>query len=280
MSFSYLRYQKSFARLFNGQGWIPRCLGEMSYATEVGTPDIRLGSFWFRVQSSNGVDVRHGPSPSAPLIKSDCGTSFRFECGEFLRASEIITIFDKADVSEQKKDAVKAECFAKLYRKNRGFDESDSSQSLLNRYSSLQSLTLPGEWVQIHGNGELYLEECSIAPTFERFREGWGYRANQKSGVKIRRGPSFRAGVTGKVICAGEDFLVTEKVIAYGDQVTWLRLRNGEGWVHDVEESGEAVVQPHSLPNQTDNPDNDAEYSQRMVRQILHNRSHPAHSLQ
>ena len=142
--------QKIFSRLFNGQGWIPRTLGETLYAYEVDAQDIRIGSVWFRVKSHTGLNVRHGPSNHAPVIKSSNDASFRFECGEFLRASEVMTVFNKgkAGVEVIEHDIASSECFAKLYRRrnNQLNTENDSQQTLLlDRFSSLESLTSPGE---------------------------------------------------------------------------------------------------------------------------------------
>lgn len=259
--------------MFGGQGWIPLTLGGTTYSYEVDSPDTRIGSFWFRVQSSKGVEVRHGPSPQALPIKSDIGTAFRFECGEFLRASEIVTVF-----TSKQNEAGTAESFAKLYRKHRSLSRDCSSQNLLDRFKSLQTITYPGEWVQVHGNGELHLEECSMPPSIDRLREGWRFSAVHQSGVQIRRGPSFQAETTGNVLRSGEVFFVVEKVVAFGDQVTWLRLRNG-GWVHNVNEKGESVVHLHTIPSQKRQLDNDTEYSQKMVHRILNNGSHNNQSL-
>ncbi len=245
---------KSFVRLIS-QGWIPRSLGGMTYSVETGTPDIRIGSFWFRVKCSSGINVRHGPSLNAPSISSENGDSFRFECGEYLRASEIITFFDK----QRGRSFPSKECYAKLYRKNRATN--DSNQPLLNRYLSLQSY--PGEWVQVFGNGQLILEECADAPSIERDRNGW--RCTAVNEVQVRAGPSFQAGGTALSIHNGQEFFVVEKVACHGEQITWMRLKNGEGWVSTMRESGEEVVHCYLQPNELN--------SQRMVRQILNNSS-------
>ena len=236
---------QSFVRLVSG-GWIPRSLGGMTYSVETGTPDIRTGSFWFRVKCSSGIDVRHGPSLNAPSISSESGSSFRFECGEYLRASEIITFFSPSK-----------ECFAKLYRKNRTANESNHSN---NSYSLLSHL---GEWVQVFGNGQLILEECSNAPSIERDRNGW--RCTAVSTVQVRLGPSFQAGGTAISIRNGLEFFVVEKVACPGEHITWMRLKNGEGWVPSTSENGEELVHCYLQRNEAN--------SQRMVRQILHNSS-------
>ena len=254
---------KSFVRLIS-QGWIPRSLGGMSYAVETGTPEIRVGSFWFRVKCSSGINVRHGPSLNAPSISSESGDSFRFECGEYLRASEIITCFDKQQQrgrTQNSKDGPATDCFAKLYRKNRAMN--DSNQPLLNRYLSLQSYHAGGEWVQVFGNEQLILEECSSAPLIERDRNGW--RCTALNEVQVRLGPSFQAGGTALSIHNGQEFYVVEKVTCQGESITWMRLKNGEGWVPSVRENGEQVVHCYLQKNELN--------SQRMVRQILNNSS-------
>ncbi|KAL7492938.1 hypothetical protein ACHAWT_003335, partial [Skeletonema menzelii] len=245
---------QSFVRLLS-QGWIPRSLGGMSYSVETGTPEIRIGSFWLRVKCSSGIDARHGPSMNAPSISSDDGSSFRFECGEYLRASEIITFFDK----QRGRSFPAKECFAKLYRKSRVTN--DGSQPLLNRYQSLQ--TYLGEWVQVFGNGQLMLEECSDAPSIERDRNGW--RCTAVNTVQVRGGPSFQAGGTAVSIQNGQEFFVVEKVTCPGEQITWMRLKSGAGWVPTMRESGEEAVHCYLQPNELN--------SQRMVRQILNNNS-------
>jgi len=278
--------KKCFSRLFNGQGWIPRCLGEALYAYEVDTPDIRVGSFWFRVKSRSGLDVRHGPSSNAPTIKSDDDASFRFECGEFLRASEIMTVFNNKANSETGvgASAKTTECFAKLYRRRNHLGENDASQqTLLHRFSSLQSLISPGEWVQVHGHGELFLEECSAAPIIERNRDGWQYTVTTcgtGEGLHVRAGPSAEADIfSGELICEGEDFLVSEKVTADGDQAAWLRRKSG-GWVHSIGNDGKAVVVEtvaSGVRRTYGDGQNNTEQSRRMVRQILEKGSRAAY---
>ncbi|KAL3793673.1 LOW QUALITY PROTEIN: hypothetical protein HJC23_010245 [Cyclotella cryptica] len=250
--------ERRFVRLYNGQGWIPRRVGGTLFAVEVDSPEVRFGSFWFRVQSRSGIDVRHGPSSQAPFITSDCGHSFRFECGEFLRSSEVLTIFNRQSDST---DTSRAECFARLYRMNQNLGADAASKNMLSRYSSLQPLTFPGEWVMVHDSDELFLEECSAPPSVERNRECW--RCSAIRNINIRLGPSFGADLTGKVILAHEEFYVTEKVTASGDQVTWFRLKNNEGWVHSITESGDPVVHCHVT-----------EYSRKFVRQILNGQQH------
>ena len=290
---------KSFVRLFNGQGWIPRRLGETIYALEVDTPDIRVGSFWFRVTSPSGLDVRHGPSCHSPIIKSDHNDAcFRFECGEFLRASEIMTVgCVKTDLDG---GGAATECFAKLYRRSHNSNihqdgENDNSGDnmsslLLSRYSSLRSLISPGEWVQVHGSTDddhnqqqaVFLEECSSAPSIERNRDGWRYVAIVGGGgVQVRRGPSLRANTTGQFIFEGEEFLVSEKCgsddqEAAASPICWLRLKDGRGWVCNAGADGKAVVvEANGVANNNCNSNAaEQQHSQRMVRRILEKGSH------
>ena len=245
--------ERCFVRLFNGQGWIPQRVMGTVCASEAGAPEARFGSFWFRVQSNIGIDVRHGPSCEAPFITSDSGHSFRFECGEFLRASEVLTIFHKA--SNDKLDS-KVECFARLYRKNQCLKTEAPEETMISRCSSIQYLTSPGEWVMVHSSDELFLEECATPPSVERNREGW--RCSAITDVRIRTGPSYQAGATSKVIRADEEFFVTEKVAPAGDRAVWFRLKNDEGWVHSITESGDAAVHCHIT-----------DFSRKVVRNII-----------
>lgn len=222
--------------MFNGQGWIPRQLGAETFAYEVKTPDIRVGSFWFRVSTRSGVDVRHGPSLRAPVIQSEHGVSFRFECGEFLRASDVITVFEKSSSD--------VECYAKLFRRSNHLNDNDSSQSLLNRFSSLDSFATPGEWVQVHGGGELFLDECAAAPTIVRNRNGLQYTMTSygsATGVQVYSGPSLQANIVRDLNGEGKIFLVTERVTFDCEEVSWLRLKNG-GWICSMGRNGKSVV--------------------------------------
>jgi len=252
---------KSFSRLFNGQGWIPRCLGEEVYAYEVSTPDIRVGSFWFRVKSQSGLDVKHGPSQYAPVIKADDNTSFRFECGEFLRASELLTVFNKRSHDGEEDDT--SESFAKLYRRrNHKQNNIDGDkQPLLDRFSSLQSIVSPGEWVQVHGNGQLLLEECTEAPVIERNRIGWKYTVICNA-VYVHSGPSLHAKLVDELIFK-QEIIVIEKVTG-----SWLRLKTG-GWVCSTDKNGQEVVQQQQGGLNNGSTD---QHSQRMVRRILNRR--------
>ena len=250
-------------------------MGEEKFAYEVDTPDIRVGSFWFRVSSRSGLDVRHGPSVSAPVIKSEDGAAFRFECGEFLRASEIMTVFEKSKPNREGVGAATTECFAKLFRRNNNVRDNAFSQSLLNRFSSLESFTTPGEWVRVHGEGELFLEECSSAPTIVRNRDGLRYTITSSgggAGLHVYAGPSFQANIVRELNnCEDKLFWVTEKVTATGDQESWLRLKGG-GWICSVGSNGKSVVQ--AFHGDVPNNSYDKDHSQRMVRQILEKKSH------
>eukprot|EP00957_Ditylum_brightwellii_P094572 7203031-Ditylum_brightwellii.AAC.1 len=230
-----VRITQDFARLCGGHGWIPR---QPSFAVEVERPDVRQGSFWFRVQTTRGVKAKTGPSRRANSIRSDDNVYFRFECGEFLRASEVITVFSPADHQQhpdqetlEERNIGKthiSESFAKLFRRKHNSGPKDQTS-----FPSLTNLTAPGEWVQVHCNARLYLEECMTPPSIERHHQGWRYNAISASGAKVRKGPSFSAGTTEKVLQAGESVLINERVTAHGEGVTWLRLKNGQGWVHD-----------------------------------------------
>ncbi|KAL7551589.1 hypothetical protein ACHAWF_014772 [Thalassiosira exigua] len=276
---------KSFVRIRDGRGWIPRRLGETVYAREVDPPEVRRGSFWFRVRSVRGADVRRGPSLRAPIIRSDRddGVSFRFECGEHLRASEVLAVRS----SRSGGGSGVAERWAKLYRKrdrkgdrDLGRREEDTSiggpadVSSPDRRPPLESLVSPGEWVQIHdGNAnarEPFLEECSTAPSIERNRDGWRYVAVRPGGARVRLGPSPRANVVPDAfVPEGGEFAVSERVSAAdgSERTDWLRLRNGRGWVRAVGSGGEDVALEVGMPNSSDI---DVEpHSHRMVRRIL-----------
>ena len=97
--------QPSFARLCGGQGWIPRHMNGQVFTRTVEPPSIRNGSIWFRVKSKRGIKVRHGPSRRASSIKNEEGEYFRFECGEFLRASEVHTMRSDEDVQTIRRQA-------------------------------------------------------------------------------------------------------------------------------------------------------------------------------
>ncbi len=117
----------------------------------------------------------------AASIRSDAGNYFRFECGEFLRASQILTVFSRRNVpgnspGDEGRVIQSSECFARLYRRSNQaiVGASDQRQQPL---PILTTLTIPGELVQVHGNGRLYLEECVDPPSMERHARGWRYNA-------------------------------------------------------------------------------------------------------
>ncbi len=238
-STSHLENQ-SFVRLCSSQGWIPRIIHGAHYSVDIKQPDVRFGSFWFRVQPSNGVKVRIGPSGRSRAIKSDSGY-FQFECGEYLRASEILTIHGHADTDDDANEGGHpSESFAKLYRNNGAIVNEDSN------FSSLSTLTSPGEWVHVHCNGYLYLEECVNPPSIERHSDGWRFEVIDEAGVEIRKGPSFSATQTGSKLLHCASVLVNEKVTASGESLTWLRLKDGRGWIHNLSEQGIAVMKAHT----------------------------------
>jgi len=245
--------RQSFVRLCGGQGWIPRMIGGSQYLIDIRPPDIRQGSFWFRVQSVNGMNVRTGPSQRARPIKSSDDVCFRFECGEFLRASEILTIHGHADIEENEDNGEEiphpSESFAKLYRnksskgkKSNQTDDVIQSNNIKNEVVQLSSLTAPGEWVHVHCNGNLYLEECVNSPTIRRNRDGWRYEVLIESGIAIRKGPSFLAKLAGEALQCNESVLINEQVHADGDTITWMRLKDGRGWIHNMDEDGKDIV--------------------------------------
>lgn len=226
---------KEFARLRGGQGWVPLVLADKPTTTTVPCrPVFRYGSIWFRVQATRGIKVRFGPSNRASSIKSEDGEYFRFECGEFLRASETITSFSETGEP--------LESFAKLYR-NRHVQ----LHSTYDEFRSLPSLTIEAEWVQIHNDTELFLEECITEPRIERHKQGWRYNVVPDNGIAIRKGPSFAAERSGVILFGGESVVINERVTPAGDHMSWLRLKDGQGWIHDHDENGEQIVVLHSL---------------------------------
>jgi hypothetical protein len=233
---------REYVRLRGGQGWVPlQSENGKPTTTRVVRPDLRFGSFWFRVQSSRGIKVRLGPSRRAPSIKSEDGMYFRFECGEFLRASEVITIF--SDNGEP------VESFAKLYRNRHvrmhatiGHDD----------YRPLPCLTTQAEWVQVYFENELFLEECGEEPRIERHKQGWRYNVVPEDGIAVRKGPSFAAEKTGIILFGGESVVINERVIPPGtEKITWLRMKDGQGWIHDLNDEGQTIVIAHSLRHRT-----------------------------
>jgi len=242
--------QPSFARLRGGQGWIPRHMNGQVFTRTVDPPSIRNGSIWFRVKSKRGIKVRHGPSRRASSIKNEGEEYFRFECGEFLRASEVHTMRSDDDDVATNADGQGVnspyhgfECFAKLYRNShvRAVDTEGID------YRPLNSLAAPGEWVQVYGNGRVYLEECADQPKIERHRQCWRYNAVNDVGIHVRKGPSYLSEMTGMVLRAGENALINERVTPHGETGAWLRLKDGSGWVHEKGETGESVMIAQSL---------------------------------
>jgi hypothetical protein len=239
-------------RLCGGQGWVPRTFHGSQYSIDIRDPDIRQGSFWFRVQAVDGMNVRTGPSKRSRPIKSRDDVCFRFECGEFLRASEILTIHGHADVEEKEDNGEPilrpSESFAKLYRNTNSKKDTQHQvrqqqhHSVKNNFLPLSSYTSPGEWVHVHCNGNLYLEECVNPPTIKRDKDGWRYEVVLESGVKIRKGPSFSAEPTGSTLQCSASVLINEQVIADGETICWLRLKDGRGFINCVGEHGEVVV--------------------------------------
>jgi hypothetical protein len=226
-------HRHEYARLRGGQGWIPRQINTKAVLERVPAPEFRCGSFWFRVQAQTGIKVRLGPSLRAPSIKSDEGVYFRFECGEFLRSSDVMTVFHR--------DAP-TECFAKLYRNRHVLLHTGHGEVRL-----LSSLTVQAEWVQVFNEQELVLEECATEPRIERHRQGWRYNVVLDARVQVRKGPSFAAESSGVVLLGGESVLVNERVTGPGETISWLRLKDGQGWAHNFGRDGESLMIPHSL---------------------------------
>jgi len=228
---------QDYVRLRGAQGWIARSVNGKTIAEVVSKPVFRYGSFWFRVLSPHGIKVRVGPSRRADPIKLEEGVDFRFECGEFLRACEVIDVFS---------DALPGESFAKLFR-NRHIQVHREQVEIC----PLSQMIGLAEWVRIYGDGTLYLEECAVQPRIERHREGWRYNVRKESGVVVRRGPSFAAETVGIVLLPGKSVLVSERVMPPGERISWLRLKDGIGWVHDIGENNEVIMIAHSLRHRT-----------------------------
>jgi len=265
---SQLQQEKQqFLRLRGGQGWIPRTIHGSEYSTYIDRPKTRQGSFWFRVLAIHGIIVRTGPSQRALSIKSDDGVYFRFECGEFLRASEVLTINGHADIDETTSssfdqdscnDQPPSECFAKLYR-NKQSRRSHGEDECKADITALSNLLGRGEWVHICCNSKFYLEERAQPPAIQRHREGRRYDVAVDSGVDVRKGPSFNAETTGTVLQRGDNVLINEEVTASGEKLTWLRLMDGRGWVHGTGEKGEMVMTMQSnKKHSTDVPYNNS----------------------
>jgi hypothetical protein len=112
---------------------------------------------------------------------------------------------------------------------------------------SLVFLTTQAEWVQAYCGSDLFLVECALEPRIERHKQGWRYNVLPEDGVAVRRGPSFASEKTGVILFGGESVVVNERVTPSGDTISWLRMKDGQGWIHDVNETGEHVVIAHSL---------------------------------
>ncbi|CAB9512845.1 expressed unknown protein [Seminavis robusta] len=242
-----------YARLRGGQGWLPlfangkpTCI----VCPRRNPPQSRFGSFWFRVHSKRGIKVRLGPSKRAPSIKSNDGVYFRFECGEFLRASEVMTVY-----FEDNNGRTLSESFAKLYR-NRHVRLNTANEGQSD-FRHLASLTAQAEWVQIFDEekDEWFLRECKTGPPrIERNKQqGWRYQIAISAGLPIRKGPSFDSEATGMYVAEGETVVIIERVTsAEEDGVTWLRLKEGQGWLHNVDKkTKEKLVIPHSFRHRT-----------------------------
>jgi len=234
---------REFARLKGGQGWIPLFLAGRPACVVCprrNPPQTRVGSFWFRVKSKRGIKVRLGPSKRAPSIKSGDGAYFRFECGEFLRASEVMTVYQ-----EDSQGRTWVESFAKLYR-NRHARLPGQTE-----YRQLHSLTVQAEWVQILDDekSEEYLQECSTGPRIERHRQGWRYRIVARQGMLVKKGPSFASEDSDMQVVEGESVVIIERVTSPDENgVTWLRMKEGQGWLHDIlPNSLEPLVVPHTF---------------------------------
>lgn len=92
------------------------------------------------------------------------------------------------------------------------------------------------------------MEECA-EPRIERHRQGWRYNVVTDSGVAVRKGPSFAAETTGTILFGGESVVINERVSPGGEKITWLRLKDGQGWVYDIDDDddGTEIMIAHSL---------------------------------
>lgn len=219
------------------------------------------------------MTVRTGPSKRARPYKSRIqngnasvgggGTvHFRFECGEFLRASEILTIHGHADLEEKEDNGEvithPSESFAKLYR-NKSIKGQQANVKKLDS-QTLSSYTAPGEWVHVHCNGNLYLEECVNPPSIRRDHEGWRYEVVHEAGVEILTGPSHQAKATGSTIQCQASVLVNEEVCGAGEIVTWLRLKDGRGFIHNIGDDGQIFVRKKELIHTKKSGSSDGSY--------------------
>lgn len=246
-----------YVRLRGGQGWIPLFQHGKPTTTlcDETAPVSKLGNFWFRVATKRGLKVKLGPSSRAPSIRNDDKKYVRFECGECLRASEIVTF--------------SGESFAKLFR-NRHLNLQHSSDD----YRTLQSLTTPAEWVQINSESELFLEECTVEPRIERHKQGWRYNVVPDDGIAVHKGPSFDADRTGIILFGGESVAINERVHLPNSNTTWLRMKDGLGWVYDTNQENQTVMVPHSLRHRMHRPkpqSADREAYQTIIKRLFHN---------
>jgi hypothetical protein len=220
-------------RIRGGKGWVPRFIFGKPAIQRMPPPETKYGSFWFRVTAPRGIKVRLGPSRKAPSIKSENDIYFRFECGEFLRACEIVTFYH---------DRASPDCFAKLYR-NRHIKYHKYPPEL----RPLQSMTTPAEWVLVLSEDYTYMEECPSEPLIQRSRSGWRYNVVSEEGVQVRKGPSLASEVTDITLLQGESVLVIERVTPPGERTVWLRVIDGIGWIFDIDQDDRPVMIAHSL---------------------------------
>ena len=239
----------------------------------------------------DGMTVRTGPSKRArPFKSSKDGSYFRFECGEFLRVSEILTIHGHADVDEKETDHGEpithpSESFAKLYRNKSSKQnnrhqlqqlqqqqtQQQNSKTTKKEFVPLSSYTSPGEWVHVHCNGNLYLEECVNPPRVKRDHDGWRYEVVHESGVDIRKGPSFQSKSNGQTLQCNASILVNEEVIADGETVTWLRLKDGRGFVNTLGQNGELVVKKRDSNSDSKKNGNNNDGSYKLIARLFNN---------
>ena len=147
-----------------------------------------------------------------------------------------------------------SESFAKLYR-NRHVRLAAAGGDGHSDFRHLPSLTAQAEWVQIHDDekNEQFLQECSTGPRIERHRQGWRYKIVTRSGMQVKKGPSFDSEDTGMHVPDGESVVIIERVTSPDENgVTWLRMKEGKGWLHDIgSDSLEPLVIPHSFRHRT-----------------------------
>jgi len=206
-----------YCRLQRG-GWIPRT----AIRVLIQPPTIEQGSFWFRVLTP--CRARQGPSSKAPSIQGRGGSqTLKFECGEFVRASQILQLDERKQ-------------YAKLYR----------NRHVRLEASSLAMMTAPSEWVPIVASETVYLEPCITAPQLER--DTWRYNVVCEDGVAVRKGPSYHAHATGELLFGGESLVIRERVTTKDDddKVVWLKLQSGE-WVPSQDDNGTILCIPHAL---------------------------------